>query len=191
MTEVRWLPEAREALIAIAALARFDRSGAAIFGDDPAQTARSFRACVFAFPLFLFVRFGNLLIAVPAMEHGTALLLVQTLEFVIEALVFPLAALPLLRWYGREDRWCRLVTAYNWWGLGQAILITAIVMLHRATGGAPVAIELLLISYLFCLVVEVFIIEIVLGAGFFTAATLVLIDVAISQVVTMIAQAIV
>lgn len=191
MTEIRWLPEARQALLAIAALARFDRSAASIFGDDPAQCARSFRACALAFPLFALVRFGNFLAVPSAADQGSLILLVQTLEFIIEAVIFPLAALPLLRWYGREDRWCRLVTAYNWWNLAQSIVLTGVVGLHRATGGAGFAAELLLLAYLFSIVVEGFIFEVVLGAGFFTAATLVLIDVSLNQVVSMIAQAII
>lgn len=191
MTEIKWLPEARAALVAIATLARFDRSAATLFGDDPAQTARSFRACALAFPLFLIVRFGNLMDVSPAPDQGWLILLVQSFEFVIEAVIFPLVALPLLRWYGREDRWCRLVTVYNWWSLGQTILVTGVIMLHRLTGGAPFAVELLLVAYLFCMVVEGFIIEIVLGAGFFTAATLVLIDMSLTQVVSMIANAII
>lgn len=191
MTEIKWLPEARQALVAIAALARFDRSAAAVFGDDPAQCARSFRACALAFPLFLIVRFGNLYATVVTTDQGSLLLLVQTLEFIIESVIFPLAALPLLRWYGSEDRWCRLVTAYNWWNLAQTIVMTGAVALHQAAAGAPFAAELLIIAYVFTLVVEGFLIEVVLGAGFFTAATLVLIDVSLNQIVSMISAAII
>ncbi len=191
MTTDKWLPEARAALSAIATLARFDRSAASAFGDDPAQTVRSFRACVLAFPFFLLVRLGNFFNLAPPIDQGFLVLLVQSIEFVIEALVFPVVALPLLRWYGREDKWCRLVTAYNWWSLGQTILITAIVIVHRLTGGAQFAVELLLIAYLFCMVVEAFIIEIVLGGGFFTAATLVLIDMSLTQVASMVSSAII
>ena len=191
MTTDKWLPEARAALSAIAAFARFDRSAASAFGDDPAQTLRSFRACVLAFPLFLLVRFGNVFTVAPAIDQGFLMLLVQSIEFVIEALVFPVVALPLLRWYGREDKWCRLVTAYNWWSLGQTIVIAALVVLHRLTGGAQFAVQLLLIAYLFCMVVEAFIIESVVGAGFFTAATLVLIDMTLTQVASMVSSAII
>ncbi len=191
MTDIKWLPEARQALIAIAALARFDRNAASVFGDDPAQCARSFRACALAFPLFLIVRFGNFYATTASTDQGSLILLVHTLEFIIEAVIFPLAALPLLRWYGREDRWCRLVTTYNWWNLGQSIVMTGVVGLHRAAGGAPFAAELLVLAYLFTLVVEGFMIEVVLGAGFFTAATLVLIDASLNQVVSMISAAII
>ena len=34
MTDIKWLPEARAALTAIAALARFDRGAASIFGGS-------------------------------------------------------------------------------------------------------------------------------------------------------------
>lgn len=190
MNDTGWLAEARRALAAIAVLARFDRSGAALFGDDPAQCVRSFRACALAFPLFLIVRFGNLLTLDPAHQMASDSIVTQLLEFVIEAVIFPLAALPLLRWYGRDAHWCRLVTAYNWWGLGQAILVTGFVLLYRLSASAPLMADLLVLAYLFSVIVEGFIFEVVLGAGFFTAATLVLIDVVLNQAVSMIAHAI-
>jgi hypothetical protein len=191
VSEVRWFPEAVQSLSAVFRLAAFDRRAAAFFTDDIHQCARSFRACVLVFPFFVYMRLGDLLAAPSLPDQLSMTMLVQVIEFVVTCLIFPVAVLPLLRWYQREARWPRLVTIYNWWGLGQTILVAGAIVVHRLTGANPFSSGLLLLINLFGILVEVFLFELVLEAGFLTAATLAVIDLLLSEMISVVADAIV
>ena len=190
MTRTPWLPEALQALAAVFRLARFDRRGADAFADDLDQCARSFRACVLAYPFYMAVLMGDFWGASPTSGALFTAILAQSIGFVIECLIFPVAAISLLRWYHLETRWVRLVSAYNWWGLAQTMVVAAGLLLHKLSGGAPFAVDVLILIYLFCLLVEGFVFEIILDVGVVTAGTLVVVDVLLGHFTAMIANAI-
>jgi hypothetical protein len=121
------LDETAKALEGIYRLAIFDRTAVASFGQDLRSCARSFWAYVLALPAIL------LLIAVSVTfknPHDPALLAISELvSDVIQATGFPLLLLPLLRWFGRRERWAWFVTGYNWFNMAQIVVAAVLVCL--------------------------------------------------------------
>ncbi|HVJ50977.1 MAG TPA: hypothetical protein VM689_00850 [Aliidongia sp.] len=166
--------EAADALGGVLRLAIFDRAGAAGFGRDARACARSFWSYLFGLPLILLLiglQVAGTDTPTPALLGGA-----QFLAEIIGAAGFPLLLLPVLRRFGREDRWSWFVTGYNWFNLGQLVLI--LLVLSLLTGSpAPLGRIVLGLIQIYALVVEAFLAESILEIGGLRAAAIVLLDV--------------
>lgn len=104
-------------------LAHTDRSGLAFFDATRAGFWRSFGAAIVALPAY------GALVALGIANHEgpinwASLVLVEAIAYVIDWFAFPLAAVYICRWLGKEANYFLLIVALNW-----AKVIVAIVML--------------------------------------------------------------
>ncbi len=179
------MDEAKAALIGVWRLIRFDRSGISGFDPSIAGTARSCWAYALALPaLLIFILFD--LDALPKGDNAVVSVIAVVTAYIATGAAFPLAALAMLRWLGRDARWPLLVTGYNWLLLCRYIAGATLLVLIRL-GMPDAAIWLLL---LFRLIVEGFMFEVILDVGVLAATALVLLDFVISYTLAVIAHAI-
>lgn len=125
--------ELRQAMAGALRLAVGDRRGLGCFDASLDGFWRSFRAAFICYPLYLFL----LVLRVKAAQwhaHGAATIVtVETIDYVIAWVAFPLLILPLSRALRREERFLSFMVAYNWSQIPQTALI-AIIGLDGLTG---------------------------------------------------------
>lgn len=116
-------------------LARFDASGAEVFGNSNAEAWFSFVAALIVAPMVI------MWIAIDGFgaPEGTPFLTAASFEvmsYVIGWLLFPVIAFHLLVFMNRDDRYARFITAYNWTAVIQNGLF---LVMHLVLGamGAP------------------------------------------------------
>lgn len=116
-------------------LARFDASGAEAFGNSAAEAWFSFMAALIVAPMVI------MWIALDGFDapEGTPFLTALSFEFltyIVGWLLFPVIAFQLLVFMGRDDRYARFLTAYNWTAVIQNGLF---LLMHLVLGafGAP------------------------------------------------------
>jgi hypothetical protein len=176
------LDEAAEALRSVLRIARFDRAGAAGFGSDMAACRQSFWAFVIGLPAILLL-IGIQVIGIKT-DTPELLTAAQLIAETVQIAGFPLLLIPVLRGFGRADRWARFVTGYNWFSLGVTVLQVA--ALGLAIGLPDAAFRAVLGAvYIYSLVVEAFLADAVLEIGGLRATAIVLLDVLFSLVVGM------
>lgn len=94
-------------------LARFDASGAEVFGNSNAEAWFSFIAAFLVAPMVItWIAIDGF-----AAPEGTPLLtsvVFEGMSYVIGWLLFPVIAYHLLVFTGRDDRYPRFINAYNW-----------------------------------------------------------------------------
>ena len=114
-------------------LAVGDRRGLGFFDTSLDGFWRSFRAAAICFPLYLILvafRVGS----VQWSRSGVpAVLIVESISYVISWVAFPLLIQPLARLIGRENRFLSFMVVYNWSQIPQTALFV-IVMLDGASG---------------------------------------------------------
>jgi hypothetical protein len=169
--------ETTAALGSVVRIAMFDRAAVTGFGRDAAACRRSFWAYVIGLPIILLLT--GLQVSGTNTETPELLATAQLLAQIIEAAGLPLLLIPVLRRFGRADRWAWFVTSYNWFTLGQIVLSVAVLGL---VGGLPItALRLTLGAVnVYTLVVEAFLADAVLDIGGARAAMIVLLDVFLS-----------
>lgn len=116
-------------------LARFDASGAQVFGNSSAEAWFSFVAALLVAPMvviwILLDGFGT-----PDEMPFLSSAIFEAMSYVVGWLLFPVIAWHMLVYLGRDDRYPRFVTAYNWTAVVQNGLF---LVLHLILGaiGAP------------------------------------------------------
>ncbi len=116
-------------------LARFDQSGAEVFGNSAAEAWFSFIAAFLVAPM---VVMWTVLDGFAAPEETPLLtaIIFETLSYMIGWLLFPVVAFHLLVFMGKDDRYPRFINAYNWTAVIQNSLF---LVMHLVLGamGAP------------------------------------------------------
>jgi hypothetical protein len=156
--------------------ALLDRNALHYFDLSHRGTWRSFWAAAYCYPFFLLERWLELPpedIANAGLSH---IFLVESIGYVIGWAAFPLAALALCRWLGREERGFDFVTAYNWSIVLQITLFVLIGLLSLILpDGAAVVLQRL--GLIAALVYEWFIALVAIGAGGWIAGLVVILDI--------------
>jgi hypothetical protein len=155
--------ETARALHGVYRIAVFDRAGAASFGRDVKSCARSFWAYAIASPAL------GLLLASDvyntATDQPVPLAAGYVISEVIQVAGFPLLLLPLLRWFGRSERWLWFVTSYNWYSMAQAIAYVALQGLLLGLPGSGIRGAINIVAKVYLIVIEAFLAATVLEIG--------------------------
>lgn len=148
---------------------------------------RSFWAAALCYPGFVALLWLRLDQAALAQSSFAAILLVETIGYVIAWAAFPLLAIGLCRRLGREEHGFDFVAAYNWSQVPQTVLfvLIALVNLRLPTNGAA---DLEFAGDLAVLGYEWFIALVAVGAGGWIAAALVAIDLALGIAIALVAS---
>jgi len=133
LTTAEWL-EMRLALTGALRLARGDPSGMACFVASLDGFWRSFRAALICYPMFLILLDYRLTPEQEAVSEMWRIVTAETIGYAIAWAAYPLAALPLARWLGREERFLRFMVAYNWCQVPQTVLFLIVAAI---AGGQP------------------------------------------------------
>lgn len=179
----------RRALAGALLLARFNRAGLAMMGDTPEAALHSFRAALYALPLYavlLAVEPGSVPDAAPSLQVA----LVEAIAYVVGWTAFAVVMIPFARNLGRLERYPLFLGAYNWTSLVQIAALTAATLpvwaglLPADTGAALVT-----AVTLGCLVYEWFVIRTALEIGPFSAAGAVVVDLLLTTLNNQVAYA--
>jgi hypothetical protein len=179
--------ETTQALTGVLRIARFDRTGALGFGRDLKACKRSFWAYAIGLPATLLLIGQQLLLSQP--DQPTLAVVLQLLADVIQAAGFPLLMLPLLRLWGKPERWAWFITGYNWFNLAQTVAFLAVIGLAWDLSGSPRELVLQFVQVYF-IVLEAFLADAILEIGGMRAAGIVLLDVILGAIVNGVADAI-
>jgi hypothetical protein len=178
------LEEAAQAIDGVGRLALLDRSGGNGFGKDNGSAARSFLAYALILPAIALL----IALQVAGADSDSPGLLTAALVigYVIEIAGFPVLLVPLLRAYGRSDRWAWFVTGFNWFNATKFALLLAVLGLCvgplQGLGIWPVrGVEI------YTFVIEAFMAEALLDIGGMKAGSIVLLDALFSLAVESIA----
>jgi hypothetical protein len=182
--------EVRLALAGSLRLAVGDRRGMRCFDASIDGFWRSFRAAAICYPLYLFL----LALRVDHtqwQQSGTAtILVVETIDYVISWVMFPLVILPLCGWLRRDDRFFAFMVAYNWSQVPQTALF-AVIGIDGLTGllspGSLPGAEF--VAALATMVYEWYIARVALAVGAAAALLIVLIDLLLGTALSRIAEA--
>ncbi len=135
MTVPPWI-EVQLAVGGALRLAVGDRRGLGFFDASLDGFWRSFRAAAICYPFYL-VLVALRVASVQWSRSGVpVIVIVETIDYVISWVAFPLLILPLARWIGRENRFLAFMVAYNWSQIPQTALFV-IVGVDGATGLLP------------------------------------------------------
>jgi len=109
-------------------LARLDRGGADYFDKSLEGFWRSFFAAVLVLPLFVILialRFGE-----PGLTQNTfRYFSIEMTSYAMSWVAFPLAMLPVARFFDRDQNFLGFIVAYNWASVLQSVLYLPIAML--------------------------------------------------------------
>jgi len=168
--------ETARALHGVYRIAMFDRAGVSDFGRDLKSCARSFWAYAFALPATLLLLAIN--VSVAHTDQPYLLAVSSIISDVVQVAGFPLLLLPVLRWFGRSERWPWFITGYNWFSMGLAIASTTLVCLivSLPLGGMRDVVAYSGEAYFY--VLEAFLAYAVLEIGAWRAAAVLLLDIA-------------
>ena len=166
-------------------LACVDRQAMRYFDLSHHGVWRSFWAAVFCYPGFLLLLWLRLDADTLAQAGLARIFLIETIGYVVAWCAFPLVAIGICRWIGREDQGFEFVTAYNWSQILQTafFVLMAAISLPLPDSTATALGRLALIAML---VYEWFIAFVAVGAGGWIAAALVFLDVLIGSFIVLI-----
>jgi hypothetical protein len=165
-----------QALYGAGRLALLDRNALRYFDLSHRGTWRSFWAAAYCYPFFLLERWLELPgedVANTGLGH---IFLVETIAYVVGWTAFPLAALALCRWLGREEGGFDFITAYNWSIILQTALFVLIGLLSLVLPDST-AIALQRLGLVAALIYEWFIAFVAIGGGAGIAGLIVLLDI--------------
>jgi hypothetical protein len=165
-----------QALYGAGRLALLDRNALRYFDLSHRGTWRSFWAAAYCYPFFLLERWLELPgedVANTGLSH---IFLVETIAYVVGWTAFPLAALALCRWLGREEGGFDFITAYNWSIILQTALFVLIGLLSLVLPDST-AIALQRLGLVAALIYEWFIAFVAIGGGAGIAGLIVLLDI--------------
>ncbi len=166
-------------------LLRLDRQAMRYFDLSHRGVWRSFWAALYCYPGFLLLLWLRLDAETIAQSSLARIFLVETIGYVVAWCAFPLAAIGVCRWIGREEEGFEFITAYNWSQLLQTafFVLIAAISLPLADSAALGLGRLALIAML---AYEWFIALVAIGAGGWIAAAMVLLDVALGSLIVVI-----
>jgi hypothetical protein len=168
--------ELSQALYGAWRLAHLDRTAMRYFDLSHRGTWRSFWAALYCYPFFLLERWLELPSENVADSGLGHIFLVESIGYVVGWTAFPLAALALCRWLGREERGFDFITAYNWSVVLQTALFVLIGLLSLIVpDGTAVALQRL--GLIAALIYEWFIALVAIGAGPWIAGLIVTLDI--------------
>jgi len=188
MISAAWT-ELQLAVVGALRLAVGDRRGLGLFDVSLAGCWRSFRAGAICYPFYL-VLLGFRIPSAEWTAHGAAaIILVETIAYIISWAAFPLIMLHLVRWLGRENRFLQFIVAYNWSQIPQTGLFL-LVGLQGASGIATpsAAHSASLLAVVATLVYEWYIARVALAVTGIQATLVVIIDVMLGTSLGRIAQ---
>jgi hypothetical protein len=176
MASAAWA-EMRLAMAGALRLAVGDRRGLGCFDASIDGFWRSFRAAIICYPLYLFLLVLRVKAAQWRASGAATILIVETIDYVIAWVAFPLLILPLSRWLGRAERFLPFIVAYNWSQIPQTALI-AVIGLDGVTGLlSPAALPSAeLVAVIATMVYEWYIARVALAVGGAAAVLAVLVD---------------
>jgi hypothetical protein len=182
--------ELRLALSGTLRLAVGDRRGLSCFDASIVGFWRSFRAAAICYPLYLFLL--ALRVTHAQWQHSgvATILIVETIDYVVAWVAFPLLILPLCDALRRDDRFFAFIVAYNWSQVPQTALF-AIIGFDAFTGllssgslpGAELAAAVATLVY------EWYIARVALAVGAAAATLIVLIDLLLGTALGRISEA--
>ncbi|HUC10122.1 MAG TPA: hypothetical protein VL985_06810 [Stellaceae bacterium] len=177
--EVRW------ALIGCLRLARGDRHGLECFDRTLDGFWRSFLSAFLSYPFFLILLMMRVSLADWNAAGGLSIMLIETIGYVISWVAFPLMMISLLRWVGREDRFCDFMVPYNWCQLPQSVLFV-IVGIESETGALsdPISQGIEIAAAVAVLAYEWYIARVALETSGATATMVVLVDLVLGVLIT-------
>ncbi len=164
-------------------LAKYDAQGLRFFDNTVTAFWRSFYAAVIVLPAYvilILLVIGELPVAV----GGFAVLVIESIAYVIGWTAFPLAMYYLARTIDRDRFYCRYIAAYNW----SAVLRIALFLIVAATAAsgilpqAPAAL-INFAAYIAILAYQWFIARVGLEVSAPGACGIVLLDIVISLVI--------
>jgi hypothetical protein len=182
--------EVRLAMAGALRLAVGDRRGLGCFDASIDGFWRSFRAALICYPLYLFLLTLRVRAAQWHAAGAATIVIVETIDYIIAWVAFPLVILPLTRWLGREQRFLPFMVAYNWSQIPQTALI-AVVGFDGLTGLlSPSSLQSAeLVAALATMVYEWYIARVALAVGGAAATLVLLIDLLLGTSLERIAQA--
>ena len=157
-------------------LARLDRHALHYFDLSHRGTWRSFWAAAYCYPFFLFERWLELPVENVANSSLGHIFLVESIAYVVGWTAFPLAALALCRWLGREERGFDFITVYNWSIILQTALFVVIGLLSLLVPDST-AVALQRMGLIAALIYEWFIALVAIGGGGWIAGLIVILDI--------------
>ena len=172
-------------------LACFDPDGLDRFDNTVPAFWRSFWAAVVVLPgmavleslRYDWSKFGdglNIAVAIIGMS----------LFYVIGWLIYPLAMFYVTGFIGKDDRYLRYISAYNWAGvLPVALYVTIVLIVHYSGASPEAAAPLFLFATVAVLIYAWFIVRTALGIGTMSAIGFVIFEFFIGQMLTRIENA--
>jgi hypothetical protein len=189
MAAAAWA-EMRLAISGALRLAVGDRRGLGCFDASIDGFWRSFRAAVICYPLYLFLLALRVKAAQWHASGVATIVIVETIDYVIAWVAFPLIVLSVARALRREDRFLSFIVAYNWSQIPQTALI-AVIGLDGLTGLlSPASLPPAeFVAVVATMVYEWYIARVALGVGAAAAALIVLLDLLLGTCLGRIAEA--
>jgi len=183
------LSETVSALYGALRLARFDAGGTAYFNATVEGFWRSFFAAVLVLPLFAALVISRYPPQANLDVEPLRFLLVEGVTYVIAWVAYPVVMISLTRALGCWERFVPYIVAYNWCAVWQNLVLVPIALLANA-GVLPgdVATILYLTALGYVLVYTWFVARAALELPPFTCAALVILDFALSVVITTISN---
>jgi hypothetical protein len=182
-------PDIANALHGAWRLARFDRSGLALFEHGEGAFWRSFRAALIAYPAFLVLLTLRLGDAEWQDADLLRIFLVETIGYVIAWVAFPLLMLPATRFLGRGHLWLDFIIIYNWSQILQyALFFFATGLAQSNILPEPLASGILSAATVAVLVYEWFIARVALDIAGPAAAMIVLLDLVLGALISRAAE---
>jgi hypothetical protein len=182
-----WL-EVRLALVGALKLARGDRGGLACFDRSLDGFWRSFRAAVVAYPLYLVLLVMRVAAAQWERSGGFVIVTVETIDYVIGWVAFPLIMVGVTQRLGRAHRYFDFMVPYNWSQVPQSALFVLVGIITESglPGAAPVQI-IEIAAGTAVIVYEWFIARVALEVTAPAAALVVCVDLVIGVIISQVA----
>ena len=177
--EVRW------ALAGCLRFARGDRTGLDCFDRSLDGFWRSFLSGVLSYPFFLILLTMRVSVAEWNAAGGLAIIVIETIGYIISWVAFPLVMVSVLRWIGRNHRFFDFMVPYNWCQLPQSVLFV-LVGLESETGAFPDPLSqtIEIAAALAVLVYEWYIARVALEINGSVATLVVLVDLVLGVLIT-------
>ena len=158
---------------------RFDRAAVGVFDPSPAAALRSFMAALYGLPFYAAVLALDVWQSQHMPDDLWLYALVQFIAYVTHTAGFPLAVLGLTRFLGHGAQWPLFVTAQNWFGLPQVVVLLLCVVVDRSGILGPIGGFILVAVQFYSLAVEAFVSRVTLGVDAVAAFAIVLLDIVI------------
>ncbi|HLF58371.1 MAG TPA: hypothetical protein VI732_01950 [Alphaproteobacteria bacterium] len=163
-------------------LAALHGDGMEFFNRTPEGFWRSFFAAALVAPGYIAI---SLLDPDPAAFTSVHDAAVNGLAYVIGWVAFPIAVVPLVRMLDRGDRYIGYIVAYNWAAVPQMLLFAAAGIASRAMSLGPGGVEFLGIMAVVAVIFYYwFIARTALGVDGFAAAGVVVLDLALTMIIS-------